>query len=125
MSVGPAAFTKTVFVLGACKYLHLLMETLVAQIFRVTMLMTVYLPDILLKMYISVYVIFSLKMSGFLDNCQWPRCECIELGERRNMVAAIVSGVLVRIVARKFTTCVLSCPESLMNERFLKFIISS
>ncbi|KAK3585596.1 hypothetical protein CHS0354_036782 [Potamilus streckersoni] len=33
-------------------------------------------------------------MSGFLDNCQWPRCECIELGERRNFVASIVAGVL-------------------------------
>ncbi|KAL3881545.1 hypothetical protein ACJMK2_027974 [Sinanodonta woodiana] len=33
-------------------------------------------------------------MSGFLDNCQWPRCECIELGERRNFVASVVAGVL-------------------------------
>ncbi|XP_050394381.1 transmembrane protein 50B [Patella vulgata] len=33
-------------------------------------------------------------MSGFLDNCQWPKCDCIELGERRNSVASIVSGVM-------------------------------
>ncbi|KAK3097683.1 hypothetical protein FSP39_012085 [Pinctada imbricata] len=33
-------------------------------------------------------------MSGFLDNCQWPNCECLQLGERRNSVASIVSGVL-------------------------------
>ena len=32
-------------------------------------------------------------MSGFLDNCN-PRCECIELGERRNLLASIVSGAL-------------------------------
>ncbi|CAC5408460.1 Transmembrane protein 50B,Transmembrane protein 50A [Mytilus coruscus] len=32
-------------------------------------------------------------MSGFLDNCN-PRCECIELGERRNLVVSIVSGCL-------------------------------
>lgn len=32
-------------------------------------------------------------MSGFLDNCN-PKCECIELGERRNLVASIVSGTL-------------------------------
>lgn len=33
-------------------------------------------------------------MSGFLDNCQLPRCDCIELGEKRNLVASVVSGVL-------------------------------
>lgn len=33
------------------------------------------------------------KMSGFLDNCQC-RCECIELGDRRNAVVSIVSGIL-------------------------------
>ncbi|XP_005090730.1 transmembrane protein 50B [Aplysia californica] len=33
-------------------------------------------------------------MSGFLDNCHWPRCECIELGDRRNLIVAIASGVL-------------------------------
>ncbi|XP_067675653.1 transmembrane protein 50A-like isoform X1 [Haliotis asinina] len=33
-------------------------------------------------------------MSGFLDNCQVPRCDCIELGERRNMVASIISGIM-------------------------------
>lgn len=32
-------------------------------------------------------------MSGFLDNCQC-RCECIELGDRRNAVVSIVSGIL-------------------------------
>ncbi|XP_059177009.1 transmembrane protein 50B-like [Physella acuta] len=33
-------------------------------------------------------------MSGFLDNCHWPRCECIELGERRNLVVSIISGIM-------------------------------
>ncbi|XP_064617685.1 transmembrane protein 50A-like [Liolophura sinensis] len=33
-------------------------------------------------------------MSGFLDNCQCSRCDCIELGERRNAVAAVASGIL-------------------------------
>ncbi|XP_025098627.1 transmembrane protein 50B-like [Pomacea canaliculata] len=33
-------------------------------------------------------------MSGFLDNCNWPKCDCIELGERRNFVASIISGVM-------------------------------
>lgn len=33
-------------------------------------------------------------MSGLLDNCQWPRCESCELGERRNMVASIIAGIL-------------------------------
>ncbi|ESO88903.1 hypothetical protein LOTGIDRAFT_203131 [Lottia gigantea] len=33
-------------------------------------------------------------MSGFLDNCQWPKCDCIELGERRNYVASVISGVM-------------------------------
>ncbi|KAK7108140.1 transmembrane protein 50B-like isoform X2 [Littorina saxatilis] len=33
-------------------------------------------------------------MSGFLDNCSMPKCDCIELGERRNMVVAIISGIM-------------------------------
>ncbi|KAL4233535.1 Transmembrane protein 50A [Mactra antiquata] len=33
-------------------------------------------------------------MSGFLDNCNLPNCECIELGDRRNFVASVISGVL-------------------------------
>ena len=37
-------------------------------------------------------------MSGLLDNCQWPRCcESCELGERRNMVASIIAGILVSL----------------------------
>lgn len=40
----------------------------------------------------------SSKMSGFLDNCNWPKCDCIELGERRNFVASIISGVMVRTI---------------------------
>lgn len=35
-------------------------------------------------------------MAGFLDNFRWPECECIDWGERRNAVASIVAGVLVR-----------------------------
>ncbi|CAL1544525.1 unnamed protein product [Lymnaea stagnalis] len=33
-------------------------------------------------------------MSGFLDNCHWPRCECIELGDKRNLVVSVLSGVM-------------------------------
>ncbi|KAG9331085.1 hypothetical protein JZ751_020283 [Albula glossodonta] len=33
-------------------------------------------------------------MAGFLDNCRWPECECIDWGERRNTAASIVAGVL-------------------------------
>ncbi|KAL5010620.1 hypothetical protein ScPMuIL_012925 [Solemya velum] len=33
-------------------------------------------------------------MSGLLDNCRTPSCDCIELGEKRNLVASIVSGSL-------------------------------
>jgi len=33
-------------------------------------------------------------MSGFLDNCHMPQCECLELGEKRNLVVSIISGVL-------------------------------
>ncbi|XP_059162514.1 transmembrane protein 50B-like [Physella acuta] len=33
-------------------------------------------------------------MSGFLDICHWPRCECIEFGERRNLVVSIISGIM-------------------------------
>lgn len=33
-------------------------------------------------------------MSGFLDNCHLPQCECLELGERRNLIVSIASGIL-------------------------------
>ncbi|GAB1610743.1 transmembrane protein 50A-like [Argonauta hians] len=33
-------------------------------------------------------------MSGFLDNCRWPCPDGCELGDRRNLVASIVAGVL-------------------------------
>ncbi|XP_060073030.1 transmembrane protein 50B-like [Ylistrum balloti] len=33
-------------------------------------------------------------MSGLLDNCQIPKCDCIELGERRNAVVSVIAGVL-------------------------------
>ncbi|XP_052810416.1 transmembrane protein 50B-like isoform X1 [Mya arenaria] len=33
-------------------------------------------------------------MSGFLDNCHLPDCECLQLGDRRNLVASVISGVL-------------------------------
>ncbi|XP_052240677.1 transmembrane protein 50B-like isoform X2 [Dreissena polymorpha] len=33
-------------------------------------------------------------MSGLLDNCRLPECECIQIGERRNLIASIVAGTL-------------------------------
>nr|XP_026694166.1 transmembrane protein 50B-like [Ciona intestinalis] len=33
-------------------------------------------------------------MAGILDNFQCPSCDCIELGEKRNAVAAVLSGAL-------------------------------
>lgn len=35
-------------------------------------------------------------MAGFLDNFRWPECECIDWGERRNAVASVAAGLLVR-----------------------------
>jgi len=35
-------------------------------------------------------------MAGFLDNFRWPECECIDWSERRNAVASVVAGILVR-----------------------------
>lgn len=35
----------------------------------------------------------SSKMSGFLDNCH-PSCECLELGEKRNAVVSVISGIM-------------------------------
>ncbi|KAJ8314872.1 hypothetical protein KUTeg_007022 [Tegillarca granosa] len=32
-------------------------------------------------------------MSGILDNCN-PSCECLELGEKRNAVVSVISGVM-------------------------------
>ncbi|CAH1799305.1 unnamed protein product [Owenia fusiformis] len=31
-------------------------------------------------------------MSGCLDNFRWPECECLQVGEKRNMIASIVAG---------------------------------
>ncbi|WAR08904.1 TM50B-like protein [Mya arenaria] len=39
-------------------------------------------------------LIGKTKMSGFLDNCHLPDCECLQLGDRRNLVASVISGVL-------------------------------
>lgn len=36
-------------------------------------------------------------MAGFLDNFRWPEWECIDWGERRNALASVVAGVLVRL----------------------------
>ncbi|XP_067373250.1 transmembrane protein 50B-like isoform X1 [Channa argus] len=33
-------------------------------------------------------------MAGFLDNVRWPECDCIDWGERRNVLASFVAGVL-------------------------------
>uniref|UniRef100_H2ZAZ0 Transmembrane protein 50B n=1 Tax=Ciona savignyi TaxID=51511 RepID=H2ZAZ0_CIOSA len=33
-------------------------------------------------------------MAGILDNFRCPTCECIDLGDKRNAVAAVISGVL-------------------------------
>jgi len=34
-------------------------------------------------------------MAGILDNFRCPTCECFELGDKRNAVAAIAAGTLV------------------------------
>lgn len=36
-------------------------------------------------------------MSGFLDNCH-PSCECLELGEKRNAVVSVISGIMVGLL---------------------------
>ncbi|XP_064629784.1 transmembrane protein 50B-like [Lineus longissimus] len=33
-------------------------------------------------------------MSGCLDNAQLPDCECIQVGEKRNAIAAVVAGIM-------------------------------
>ena len=47
------------------------------------------------QIYLETYCNRNKVMSGFLDNCQLPSCECLRLGERRNAVASISSGILV------------------------------
>ena len=37
-------------------------------------------------------------MSGCLDHCQWPDLEWLQLHERRNTIASIVSGTLVGVL---------------------------
>ena len=34
-------------------------------------------------------------MSGCLDNCRLPECEWLNLAERRNSIASIISGGMV------------------------------
>lgn len=46
-------------------------------------------------------------MAGFLDNFRWPECECIDWSERRNAVASVVAGILVREMAQLVMTYVL------------------
>ncbi|CAH1227214.1 transmembrane protein 50B-like isoform X2 [Branchiostoma lanceolatum] len=33
-------------------------------------------------------------MAGCLDNVQWPKCDCIEIGDKRNAIASISAGML-------------------------------
>ena len=37
----------------------------------------------------------SIAMSGCLDNCRMPECEWLNLAERRNAIATIISGGMV------------------------------
>lgn len=31
-------------------------------------------------------------MAGCLDSFRWPECECIDVGEKRNLIASVISG---------------------------------
>ncbi|XP_030055527.1 transmembrane protein 50B [Microcaecilia unicolor] len=33
-------------------------------------------------------------MAGFLDNFRWPEYECIDWGERRNVIVSVIAGIL-------------------------------
>lgn len=35
-------------------------------------------------------------MAGCLDSCHWPDCEWLQIGERRNAIASVVGGAMVR-----------------------------
>lgn len=58
------------------------------------------LPSII-HVKISINGTLSDKLSGAMSGClDNVHCECIELGEKRNTVAAVIGGFLVSRVTR-------------------------
>ena len=58
-------------------------------------------PDWLLLLLRDSRPILLLPMAGCLDGIDWRRPDWLDFGEKRNAIASLVSGVLVRRVSEE------------------------